>query len=103
MTTTTDQWKELHDATLDSIELRWSSGEAIVKLRTEQGSCSVVGSGVRRLACDRQLPWGFSVSINEIRGPSADGAGVFVLEIEVQSGDVVRIEADAFRLLREPT
>ena len=53
---------------------------------------------MRRLGCDRQPPWGFSVSINEVRGPAAAGDDASVLEIEMQSGDLIRIEAVAFSL-----
>jgi hypothetical protein len=42
------------------------------------------------------MPWGFSVSINEVRGPVATGDDFSVLEIELQSGDLIRIEAASF-------
>jgi hypothetical protein len=60
--------------------------------------CRILASAVRRLSCGRQMPWGSSASINEVRGPTAVGDGVSVLEIEMQSGDLIRIEADAFTL-----
>lgn len=94
-------WDGLHDATLESMELRWSSGEAVLRIRTSNPTPRqrvVVASAVRRLGCDRQMPWGFSVSINEVRGPTAVGADSFVLELEMQSGDLLRIEAAAFSL-----
>ena len=97
---TAERWKELHDATLESIELRWSSGEVVVRIRTgdtTQHHRVLVASSVRRLQCDRQMPWGLSASINEIRGPTSAGDDV-VLEIEMQSGDRIRIEAGAFTL-----
>lgn len=96
---TTESRARLHDATLESMELHWSSGEAVLRIRTGDPTHPqrlVVASAVRRLGCDRQLPWGFSVSINEVRGPVAAGDGASVLEIEMQSGDLVRIEAVAF-------
>jgi len=104
---TSESWAGLHDATLESMELRWTSGEAVLRIRTGDATHPqrvVVASGVRRLACDRQMPWGFSVSISEVRGrgpgPAAAAAGddSSVLEIEMQSGDVIRIEAGAFSL-----
>lgn len=97
---TTERWAELHDATLESMELRWSSGEAVLRIRTGDPTRPqrvVVASAVLRLGCDRQLPWGFSVSINEVRGPAV-GDDALVLEIEMQSGDLIRIEAGAFTL-----
>ena len=98
---TTERWTELHDATLESLELRWSSGEAVIQIGTGDATHPqrvIVASAVRRLGCDRQMPWGFSVSINEVRGPTAVGDNASVLEIEMQSGDLIRIEAGAFSL-----
>ncbi|HYD41356.1 MAG TPA: hypothetical protein VEB43_11055 [Anaeromyxobacter sp.] len=98
-------WSELHDATLESLEVRWSSGEVLVRLRTGDATRPrqlIVASGVCRLSCDRQMPWGFSVSINEVRGPAASANDTSILEIEMQSGDLVRIEAATFSLQHEP-
>lgn len=96
-----EKWVALHDATLESIELRWSSGEVVMRVRmgdAMQSQRVVVASTVRRLRCDREMSWGFSVSINEVRGPMAAGGDASVLEIEMQSGDLIRIEAGAFSL-----
>lgn len=96
----TESWTELHDATLESLDLHWSSGEALVRIRTDDTARPqriLVATAVRRLVYDRQMPWGFTVSINEIRGPTAMGED-FVLEIEMQSGDLIRIEAAMFYL-----
>lgn len=97
----TERWIELHDATLESLELRWSSGEAVVRIRTGDARHPqrvVLASAVRQIGCDRQMPWGFSVSINEVRGFTTAGDDASVLEIEMQSGDLIRIEAGAFSL-----
>jgi len=97
----TESWAGLHDATLESVELRWSSGEAVLLIRTgdeKHPRRVVVASAVRRLVCDRQMPWGFSASINEVRGPAVADDDASVLEIEMQSGDLIRIEAGAFSL-----
>jgi len=61
----------------------------------------IVATAVRRLECDRQLPWGFSVSISEVRGPTPMQDGAAVLEIEVQSGDLIRVAAAGLHLLEE--
>lgn len=99
---TTESLAGLHDATLESMELRWSSGEVVLRFRTGDPTHPrrvVVASAVRRLVCERQMPWGFSVSLNEIRGPVPSGDDGFLLEIEMQSGDLMRIEAAAFKAL----
>lgn len=98
---TTESWAGLHDATLESMELFWSSGEVLLRIRTGDPTHPqrvVVASAVRRFACDRQLPWGVSVSINEVRGPVPVGDDASVVEIEMQSGDLIRIEAAAFNV-----
>ncbi|WP_438024035.1 hypothetical protein [Sorangium sp. So ce233] len=97
--TADETWRSLHDATLETIELRWESGEVRLRVRTgdaEQPQCVVVASSVRRVECERQLPWGFSASINEVRGPSPAEGELARVEIEMQSGDVIRIEAVDF-------
>lgn len=96
-----DELVSLHDATLESIDVSWSTGEARIRLRVGDASRPrrvIVATAVRRLEVDRQLPWGFSVSINEVREPTPAADGTFVLEIEVQSGDVIRVAAAAFSL-----
>jgi hypothetical protein len=99
--TTDEKWRLLHDATLETLELRWASGEVFLRIRTgdaEQPYLVVVASSVRRVECDRQMPWGFSISINEIRGPDPTGGDAACMEIEMQSGDVIRIEAGEFSI-----
>lgn len=98
---TFENWAGLHDATLESIELHWSSGEAFLRIRTGDPvhpQRVVLASAVRRVSYDRQMPWGASVSLNAVRGPAAAADGAFVLEIEMQSGDLIRIEAATFIL-----
>jgi hypothetical protein len=90
-------WQDLHDATLDRLELHWKTGEAVLHVRTGLAAhprVEVVGTAVQRVACDRRLPWGPSASINRVRGPiaMADGQGQR-LEIEMQSGDILVLEA----------
>ncbi|WP_437777111.1 hypothetical protein [Sorangium sp. So ce1097] len=94
--TADETWRSLHDATLETIELRWESGEVRLRIRTgdsEKHQLVVVASSVHRMECERQLPWGFSASINEVRGPSPAEGELARVEIEMQSGDVIRIEA----------
>lgn len=92
-------WTELHDATLEALEMRWSSGDVILRIRTGDAMHPhrvVAASSVRRLTCSREMPWGFSLSINEVRGPKPIDDDVFLIEIEMQSGDIIRIEARGF-------
>jgi hypothetical protein len=98
---TTVNWMELHDASLESLELHWSSGEVILRILTGAATTPrrvIAASSTYKLECGRKMPWGVSESINEVRGPTPVGDDRFVLEIEMQSGDVIRIEAGAFRV-----
>ena len=81
----------LHDATLRSVLLNWKEGRCSFNLSTaEAPECSLEFSGVSQLAIPRELPWGPSVSVN---GFTCLGTGVY--ELELQSGDVLSIEAQA--------
>lgn len=94
-------WTDLHDSTLESLELSWSSGEVFVHLQTGDARHPrrvLVASEVRRVECSRLMPWGPSASINEVRGPTRLDAVTTALEIEMQSGDLIRIEAIRFEL-----
>lgn len=98
---TNEKWNSLHDATLETLEFRWASGEVLLRIRTGdviQPHVVVVCSSVRRLECGRRLPWGFSVSINEVRGPTSVEGEFACLEIEMQSGDILQIEATGFSI-----
>lgn len=101
--TTYDTLASLHDATLETIEMRWDAGEVILRIRTgdtEQPRREIIASAVRRLAVPRELPWGPSVSINRVRGPTDLEGGVAFIDVEMQTGDVIRIEAKAFSFRR---
>jgi hypothetical protein len=85
----------LHDATLEEISFDWSNGVVELRLRAAAGPCVVRGVGVTKLSAPRAHPWGPSSSVNELRGPRTVGERAF-LEIEMQSGDVIEIEALRF-------
>lgn len=94
-------WTELHDATLLSVELNWGSGEAAIRIRTGDHALpdrTILASFTRSVVCARTMPWGASDSINQVRGPMPGGDQASVVEVELQSGDVIRIEAASFEL-----
>ncbi len=78
----------LHDATLVKIDFAWQSGECIVTVGRHLGQCALTFSSVSNLAIPRRQRWGPSRSINAM---VENGKGRF--EIEMQSGDVLRIDA----------
>ncbi len=96
------EWDQLHDATLLRLECHWEDGHTTVLLRTGDTLSSetrIVATRARRIECPRLQPWGPSVSVNEVRGPvplpHQQGSR---LEIEMQSGDVIVLEAEEIRL-----
>lgn len=95
-------WSELHDATLIRVECRWEEGRFFVFLRTGDtifAQVQIVATGGRRLDCPRRHPWGSSVSVNEVRGPTPiAGENLHRLEIEMQSGDVLVLDAEDFEI-----
>jgi hypothetical protein len=82
---------QLHDATLRAIRLDWSTGDLHLELSAalHEGSSSHVllqATEVTLLRCPRQAPWGWSVSVNEVRTTSTQ-SGRTRLEVEVQRGE----------------
>jgi len=103
--TVPSSWPELHDATLVRIALDWERGTADVELRlggNDEGLWMLSAHGVRKLECPREQPWGPSVSVNQartLRVPQGAGAR---LELEIQTGDTLVIDADEFTMERRP-
>ena len=98
-------WQKLHDTTVDSARLDWRSGTSRLNIRWEDGT-SPAGRGIELLATEtslfqwpRQQPWGRSDCINEVRGPTAVSDDLVRLEIEMQSGDLITIEAASVDLV----
>ena len=85
---------DLHDATLVGIDFAWQSGECTVSIRGHSARWALTFAAVSNLALPRELPWGPSQSINAMVETSK---GRF--EIEMQSGDVLRIDADSVSVL----
>jgi hypothetical protein len=81
----------LHDATLTDVHLDWLAGTCALLLSRTSGQYELRFNGVSDLAIPRRQPWGPSVSINSLR---KDSSGLF--EIEMQSGDILRISASSW-------
>lgn len=82
----------LHDATLKAVVLVWAEGRCVLELSSSHDpSCELIFTGVSQLQVPRHRPWGPSVSINAVRRVQDN-----TYEVEVQSGDVLRIEAAAW-------
>ena len=87
----------MHDWTLLSISLEWENGATVLSFRRNGLQLvSVRAEGVSKLVIPRMNEWGPSVSVNELRGPTKDPPGPQTLEIEMQSGDVIKITGTSF-------
>jgi hypothetical protein len=83
---------QLHDATLESIEILWESRICICKLRQaspDQKTTVLRFTGVTEVHVPHSNPWGPSSSVLEV------SETVHSFKIEMQSGDTVSIEAIA--------
>src|SRR3954462_9101064 len=97
-TMTTASWEHLHDTTLVRLEVTWASGEALLHLNSSPEDVQIKATGLWRLEVPRHQPWSRSVSINGVKGfPLPDGKH-HRLEIEMQSGDTIVLEAENFQL-----
>jgi hypothetical protein len=88
----------MHDWTLLSILFEWNSGRVTVSFKSHVGTEVLIAHSAVDLNIPQHNEWGPSVSVNEFRGPFATGAALHSLEIEMQSGDVLRIIAKSFEM-----
>jgi hypothetical protein len=90
----------MHDWTLVSILFEWKTARVILEFGTGGSkSQKPMAHGVSELHAPRLNDWGPSVSVNSVNkvaGPSDDASGRRGLEIEMQSGDHIRIVAKSF-------
>lgn len=81
----------LHDAILREVCFAWEAGCCTLNVMTVDGERQLVFTGVSELNVDKQQPWGPSASINAARK-----CGLNRFEIELQSGDVMRLQASGW-------
>lgn len=87
----------LHDAVLVFIDISWEAARCDIRLRpVGLPSHLLVFGGFRNIELPRREEWGRSSSINTLRQPH-DG----IFEIELQSGDTIRIDAAHWRFYPE--
>jgi hypothetical protein len=89
----------LHDAPVHELILHWPTGTLRIKLSVflakgrDATPAELVFSSVSRIDAPRENPWGPSVFVNSA---SFEPPNTYV--IEMQSGDVIRVRAEAFDL-----
>ena len=90
-----------HDATLLALRLDWATGDLVLELRTSaQGGVCITAAATTSLVVPRFNPWGPSVSVNAVSEEVHLTSGSR-LSIEMQSGDVIKVEASSFSVTRE--
>jgi hypothetical protein len=93
---------DLHDASVRSIRIDWCSGTVLVEVVVVGGrAASILVTGLRRLDCPREQPWGTDPhgTIYDAR-VRQEAASMATLELEMQTGDVVKVTGEAVSLGR---
>jgi hypothetical protein len=82
----------LHDATLLSVETRWSNHETSVtiQVRREEGIAELIFKKVTSLKIDANRPWGGSSSINSVI--CSTERSNLRCTIEMQTGDEIVVD-----------
>lgn len=97
------EWDDLHDAVLEEISVTWAEF-AEVEIRflpnrayIESGDpVLLTGESLQILRCPQKNPWGPSDFVNRISSTQEDSCTR--IDIEMQSGDVIRVEAKSFNI-----
>jgi|GraSoi2013_115cm_1033766.scaffolds.fasta_scaffold50982_2 hypothetical protein len=92
----------MHDWTLLSVVFEWKAGQATLSFRSDAGNKVLVARSVVELHVSQFKEWGPSVSVNEVKGPFATDKGLQSIEIEMQSGDIIKIIAASFEMPNSP-
>jgi hypothetical protein len=101
------EWRDLHDAILNSIVVGWGK-RAWVRVNLSPNAAYIsptrpiviVASELTLLECPQHNPWGPSDFINSVTERTAEDGGQRI-EIQMQSGDVIVVEASSFDLIEE--
>lgn len=88
----------MHDWTLVSILIEWNSAQVAIKLWTGSEEKLLLAYDFKKIDVPRYDDWGPSISVYEIIGPSPLSNGYNTIQIQMQSGDLIRIEAREFQI-----
>jgi hypothetical protein len=84
----------MHDWTLQSIHVDWISGIAKIELKDSTSMIRTIEvKDLMNVTIPRRNPWGESVSVNEAIHSVEDVTKEHLLTIEMQSGDLIKVEA----------
>jgi hypothetical protein len=88
----------MHDWTLIAVQFEWKTAQVVLTLRNQTGQQSILASSVVDLHVPQLNEWGPSASVNEIKGPSPTPDGHQSIEVEMQSGDSIKVTAFSFEM-----
>src|SRR3990167_3885629 len=89
----------MHDWTLISILIEWAKGVVIITFKNHQSKEAVLmANEFADLHVPKQEEWGESVSINKMTGPILLENGNYYIELEMQSGDKLYLEAKSIQI-----
>ena len=89
----------MHDWTLVSILVDWIKGIVTITFKNyESNQVKLTADGLINLHIPKHEEWGESVSINEFIGPILLSDGNYHLELEIQSGDRIELEAKSIKM-----
>jgi hypothetical protein len=74
----------------------WALGTINFKISGPTGDDILVSEGVHKLSLDRNLPWGPSASINNLKVDRQPTDGLVIVKLEMQSGDVIELQCERF-------
>jgi hypothetical protein len=84
---------QFHDWTLVDVVFEWAKASVAVALDGPSSRCVLLAEDVSLLVVPRENPWGRSVSVNSLLIADMSDRDEQSLEIEMQSGDVIRVNA----------
>ncbi|WP_187263614.1 hypothetical protein [Pontibacter beigongshangensis] len=93
--------EQLHDSLVKDILIDRETESVVIRITTAElyypktRTASIIAEKASSITCPMQNPWGRSCSINEV---TKNGSR---LEIEMQSGDTIVIEAETFKIVKE--
>ncbi len=85
----------MHDWTLFMFQIDWSEGRAVLIFRGEHDAVVLTAHGVVDIHVPRRQAWGPSDHVNKVKETTEDGLQVY--EVEMQSGDCIKIVAASFQ------
>jgi len=93
---------QLHDWTLIEVVFNWAHASVAMTLDGPSSQCVVLAEDVSLLEVPRENPWGRSVSVYSFFIADILERGEKSLQIEMQSGDIIRVNAKIITVQESP-